>query len=368
MRFLFVAKQQRNASAFLETLRGLVERGHDVIVGVQERDDARDRRLAQQVGSERFSVVACPAARIDEWSRIAPVAGRLRDCLHILQQPFAASPALQLRIADKLRQELGLDAAADGVLRAFQAVPAAQRGRLEAVLKLAEHSIPTSGLFDEFLQSHQPDVALISPLVHFGSAQADIAASARRLGLPVWMLMFSWDNLSTKGCMHVEPDLMFVWNERQRAEAEELHRFPPSRVIVAGAARFDSFFSLQPALTREGFHEPLGLDPSKQTLLYLCSSRLIAPQELPFIRRWVAALRTSSSDALRSCNVVIRPHPDIAQLSDELTFVPHAWPAMPDLEAHVARPFDMRLEIRNRGPGMRSEEHTSELQSPCNLV
>lgn len=345
MKLLLVAKQQRNASAFLETLQSLVARGHDVTVAVQERDDARDQRLVRQVESSRFRVVPCPAARLDTWSPVAPVVRRLRDCLHILQPPFADSPALQLRIFDKLRQELALDAGAEALLAAMRVVPAAQITRLDTVLRLAERGIPTSDLFDEFLRSEKPDVLLISPLVHFGSAQADVAASGRRLGIPVWMLLFSWDNLSTKGCMHVEPDLMFVWNERQRAEAEELHHYPRSRVVVAGAARFDEFFSLRPALTREQFHEPLGLDPSRATLLYLCSSRLIAPHELGFIRRWLATVRASASDAVRGCNVVIRPHPDIALLSDDISFARHSWPALPEIDAHVGRPFDDRRSV-----------------------
>jgi FkbM family methyltransferase len=340
MKFLLVAKQQKNVSAHLETLQSLVERGHEVTVAVQERDETRDRRLAQQIDSARFKVVPCPSARTDEWAFVAAPARRLRDCVHFLRPPFADSPALQTRVFDKLRQELGLDVAAEALLTALQVLPPSQVGRIEGVLRLAERSIPTSALFNEFLQSHNPDVVLISPLVHFGSAQADVAASARRLGIPVWMLLFSWDNLSTKGCMHVEPDLMFVWNERQRAEAELLHRFPPSRVVVVGATRFDSFFALRPILTREQFHEPLGLDPRRPTLLYLCSSRLIAPQELPFIERWVKALRSSSSNVLRECNVVIRPHPDIALLSEDVTFRRHEWAAAPDLDANIAAPFD----------------------------
>jgi len=319
MRFVFIAKQEKNVEAFLEMLRCLAERGHDVAVAIQERDDARDRRLAQELPAG-LRVVACPSARVDEWAPIAPLVRRLRDCLHFLRPPFDRAPALQARIVHKLRQELGLAVDGDRLLDALRAVTPAQLGRLEAVLRLAEQSIPTSGLFDEFLRSERPDSLLLSPLVHFGSAQADMAASARRLGIPVWMLLFSWDNLSTKGCMHVEPDLMFVWNERQRAEAAELHGFPASRVVVAGAPRFDAFFRLQPALTREQFHEALGLDPARPTLLYLCSSRLIAPRELPFVRHWLSAVRESALETLRGCNVIVRPHPDLALLPEGAPF------------------------------------------------
>jgi len=340
MKFLLVAKQEKNVEAYLATLGSLVERGHDVAVAIQERDEARDRRIAQQIVSPRFRVVPCPAARVDEWASVAALVRRLRDCLQFLTPPFAGASAVQRRIFVKLRQDFGVDADADALLAAFQALSQAQIARIDTVLRLVERSIPTSDLFDEFLRSEKPEVLLISPLVHFGSAQADVAASARRLGIPVWMLLYSWDNLSTKGCLHVEPDLMFVWNEQQRAEAGELHRFPASRVVVVGAPRFDSFFDLRPALTRAQFHDALGLDPARPTLLYLCSSRLIAPCELEFVHRWLAAVRSAEAEQLRGCNVVIRPHPDIDLLPPDAGFDRVRWPSAPRLDAHVARPFD----------------------------
>lgn len=340
MKFLFVAKQEKNAAAYLETLHCLIGRGHEVTVAVQERDDQRDSGLAQQVQSDRFRVVPCPSARLDEWASVAALVRRLRDCVQYLNPPFVGSAALQARIFHKLRQELGVDLEGEVLAAGLRRVSDGQLDRFEAILRLAEASIPTSALFDEFLTSQQPDVLLLSPLVHFGSAQADVAASGRRLGIPVWMLLYSWDNLSTKGCVHVQPDLMFVWNEQQRREAEQLHGFSPSRVVVVGAPRFDGFFRLCPALTREQFHEPLGLDPSKPTLLYLCSSRLIAPRELDFVRRWLAALRASASAVVRECNVVVRPHPDIELLPESVPFARCRWPVAPALNAKVARPFD----------------------------
>ncbi len=340
MKFLFVAKQQKNAEAFLATLKAIIERGHDVTIAVQEWDDQRDRRFEEAINSPRLKVLPCPSSRMDEWSDVAPVVRRLRDSVHILQPAFTESAVLRLRILDKLRQELALDTTPATLESELSTIAPSQLQRIESVLRLAERAIPTSELFDEFLQSEAPDVLLISPLVHFGSAQADVAASGRRLGIPVWMLMFSWDNLSTKGCMHVPPDLMFVWNERQRREAEQLHRFPGSRVVVTGAARFDEFFGLRPRMTHGQFYEGLGLDPATPTLLYLCSSRLIVPRELPFIRRWLGGLRGASAGVLRGCNVIVRPHPDLPLLDDELRFERCRWPAESQLDGKVARPFE----------------------------
>jgi FkbM family methyltransferase len=93
-------------------------------------------------------------------------------------------------------------------------------------------------------------------------------------------------------------------------------------------------------MRRDEFLGPLGLDPAKPTLLYLCSSRLIAPGELSFVRRWLIAVRGAASAELRDCNILIRPHPDIALLPDDVPLVRHRWPAAPHIHAHVATPFD----------------------------
>ena len=109
-----------------------------------------------------------------------------------------------------------------------------------------ERTIPSATVLEEFLKAEQPDLVLVSPLVNLGSYQADFVKSAKALHIPVVYPVFSWDNLSTKGLIHVEPDGVIVWNERQRTEAVEMHGVPPDRVVVTGAPRFDEFFAMSP--------------------------------------------------------------------------------------------------------------------------
>ena len=63
--------------------------------------------------------------------------------------------------------------------------------------------------------------------------------------------VFSWDNLSTKGLVHVQPDAVLVWNDRQRTEAVEMHQCRHDAIVVTGAPRFDEFFAMTPKTTRE---------------------------------------------------------------------------------------------------------------------
>lgn len=340
MRFLLVVKQKKNLEAFLETMRCLVERGHSVTVAVQDRDDRKDEPLAAATEEAGIMLVHCPDVRIDDWAGEATLLRRLRDCVHYLRPALRAAAKLRARMIDRLRQDVQFDADTATLAGGLLAIPGEQVRRLETILMLAERSLPGDPLFDEFITAQKPDVVLLSPLVHFGPTQSDLVASARRLGLPVWMLLHSWDNLSTKGALHRPPDRMFVWNEHQRREADTLHGFPPERVMVVGAPRFDPFFALEPAMTRAEFHDPLGLDPSRPTLLYVCSSRFVSESELPFVNRWVAALRASQAEAVRTCNIVVRPHPDIPLLPSNTPMPRHRWTAAPELSARVARPFD----------------------------
>ena len=75
--------------------------------------------------------------------------------------------------------------------------------------------------------------------------------------------------------------------------------FAPDRVAVTGAQQFDHWFTWQPTTSREAFCARVGLDATQPYLLYLCSSKFVAPDETAFVRQWIQQLRDSSSPALR---------------------------------------------------------------------
>lgn len=341
MTFLFVLKQKKNLDTFRGVVAGLLAAGHRVTLAIQQRDAERDQRLREQFGSPLLDIVAPPGGRGDRWRAAAPLLRSARDLAQYTRPAYALASKLRQRAASRLLDELG----ATGTLETGAlALPAAAGERLRSALDLLERGIPSDPLHEEFLTRHAPDVVLITPGVHFGSVQTDVVKSANARGIPVWMLLFSWDNLSTKGALHAPPDLLFVWNERQRREAAELHGYPPDRVVVVGAPRFDEFFALRPRVDRRDFLTPLGLDASKPALLYLCSSRFIADRELPFIGRWLRAVR-EGPDPLRTCNVIVRPHPDVALVEDGPEAEAVTWPGMPPATGWVQRPFDDRGAI-----------------------
>ena len=337
MKFLIAARQKKNVDAFRPAIIRLLEQGHSVRLAMQGRDPLEDARVSDGLSVPGFSLESAPTARGDQWRTLAPLVRRVRDWLQYLGPAYAGADTLRLRVVDRLRTELGVnaDAFGDGMIAGLAG---AQVQRLGDVLEWIEAAMPSDRLHEDFIRRDMPDVVLVTPGVHFGSAQADIIKSARAAGVPVGMLVFSWDNLSTKGALHVAPDVMFVWNERQRSEAATLHGFPPERVIAVGAPRFDEFFTLAPVVPRARFLGPLGLDADAPTLLYLCSSRFVARHELPFVRRWLAAVRRSGDPSLARCNVIVRPHPDIPLLPDDEGDLVR-WPALQRAEGRISRPF-----------------------------
>jgi FkbM family methyltransferase len=316
MKILFVLKQSNYFPLYSGLITTLTERGHSLRVAWPE-DDAFER--AEPVSLPVSRDVWHPR-RSDEWADLASFVRRLADYVRYLDPGYSGATKLRARAFDKLLETFSYGARrpSPGWSDIALACTAQERERVLRLSDLIERSIPSDPAQEAFIESDRPDVVLVCPLIDLGSAQTDVIKSARRLGIPTGMVLYSWDNLSTKGGLHIRPDRMFVWNEVQRQEALTLHGYPLEQSIATGAPRFDEFFRLVPVTDRASFHAPLGLDPDRPTLLYLGSSKfVVTTTELPFIREWVRAIRGCSDDALRRANIIIRPHPDVKEWDGE---------------------------------------------------
>src|SRR5581483_7298584 len=200
--------------------------------------------------------------------------------------------------------------------RAAGAVPGGAR-LLRRVLEGVERCLEPPARMVSFIERQAPDVLMVTPLIGFGTAQADVVRAGRRLGIPVCFPVRSWDNLTNKGLLRDAPDLVLVWNDLQRDEAVELHGVPGERVVITGAPAWDHWFDWQPSRSREELCAEVGLDPSRPIVLYVGSSHFIAPDEPEFVRRWVAALRAHGG-ALAGAGLLVRPHPLAAEGFREL--------------------------------------------------
>jgi hypothetical protein len=347
MRILFHVTLKTMLRHFESVLLALADRGH--VVRIASHRGPEIPPPAALVAHPRIAFITSPGRRGDEWSTPIHELRALRDYVRFLDRRFKPATKLRARALRTAVKAVTHDERAHLVhrcpkcdarlvdddvgqmLRGF-----GKRGvkNLDKLLALMERTIPSATVLEDFLKAEQPDLVLVSPLVNLGSYQADFVKSAKALHIPVVYPVFSWDNLSTKGLIHVQPDGVIVWNERQRTEAVEMHGVPPDRVAVTGAPRFDEFFAMSPGTTREQFCAIHGLDASQPIVVYLCSSEFVAGGEVDFVRRWIDEVRRAPS--LRSCNILVRPHP--RQQKPWKAFEP------PDARVAVALPRAMNAD------------------------
>ena len=101
----------------------------------------------------------------------------------------------------------------------------ARRARrlLVRIIDVLEQSTRGAALFREYLREQRPDVLVTTPLVVLKTAQLDLARAAVELGIRNVFAVASWDHLSSKGELNFAPQHVFVWNDIQKREAQDLH-------------------------------------------------------------------------------------------------------------------------------------------------
>jgi hypothetical protein len=335
VRILFQLPRTNVLRHFDSVVLALADGGHDVTIATPGKSN--DFPLPQAVTSHpRIVTRVCPEAREDAWKDAAIDFRTLVDCGHYLESPFFEAEKLRSRAFRAVAQAVTGDKTRHltarcptcrtkfvdgdfGNLRPSLGDAAAER--LHNLARLIEDAIPSDPGRERFLQEEAPDVVLVSPLVRFGSEQSDWVKSAKALGIPVGFPVFSWDNLTTKGVIHVEPDRVFVWNAVQKREATQYYGIPPEKVVITGAPRFDSFMELRPSVERGAYCRAFNLDPAAPIVTYLCSSEFVAGHEVAFVEQWIAEIR--QDPRLMSCNVIVRPHPRSVRQWNEVDLARH---------------------------------------------
>lgn len=174
-------------------------------------------------------------------------------------------------------------------------------------LRRWEAAFPTDWRIKNELRKWKPDVLVAASAILPYSKETDYLKAAKQLGIPTVLIVPSWDNLTTKGTLHVVPDWVFVWNQGQVKEAVDLHFVPEKQVFCTGAPKFDPWFEIRPTMDREAFCSQAGLPSTKPYVLYVCSSEFIAGDETDLINQMALAIK--KNPALKDLRILVRPHP-----------------------------------------------------------
>jgi hypothetical protein len=307
LRILFVLDHPTFLRDFDATIRGLADRGHriEVTYGFPTKTEC-DSDVLGPHGRIRVEHAPLPQ-RTDRCAGLATTLRVTADYVHYL------TPKLDL--AGFARARAGAHPLVPPLLQRAvgdrEAIPAGQRAALLKMLGTLHRSLPSPPVIDAELRARGPDIVVVSPLLCKSTYQADYVQSARRLGIPSFVCVASWDNLTSKGRVRALPDAIAVWNEAQARELTELHDVPAGRIRITGAQQFDRWFGRRPATDRAAFAASVGLPDDRPYLLFVGSTNQLraSDAEASYVRAWLAALRSSEAPALRNMPVLVRPHP-----------------------------------------------------------
>jgi glycosyltransferase involved in cell wall biosynthesis len=186
-------------------------------------------------------------------------------------------------------------------------------------LNLIEHLVPPSPAVLNDLVTRRPDAILASPVIQRFSEEVEYIKAARYLGIPTAISTLSWDTLSTKGLVQIMPDELYVWNDMHRNQARLIHNVPAERIHVTGAPFFDRWFdSVATPMDRNALCRLTKLDPTREFVLYLGSSKNIARDESWFVSMLARFLAEHENPSYRSLQVLVRPHPANAQVYEKI--------------------------------------------------
>ena len=307
MKLLFLARHANYFRNFESVIRLWAERGHQVHLAVERGETVGGSALLDQLTAAYAGVTAGEAPRREagEWASMAARLRRAVDLLRYLEPAYDATPRLRVRAAERA------PAFAVAFAASMWSRSGVVRSALGWALRRAEAAIPLSRDVSAYLREQHPDALVMTPLIGVvGSSQPDYLGAARAAGVPVAVAVWSWDHLTSKALIRQAPDRVLVWNDVQRNEAVRLHGIAADRVVVTGAQCFDQWFGRRPSRTRAEFCAAVGLPDEKPFLLYVGSALFAgSPPEAGFVQQWIAAIRTSADPALRSCAILVRPHP-----------------------------------------------------------
>ena len=221
MKVLFVWDSAEYLRFFDSVVEECLARGHEVAIAYNKTNIKKLGGLRGLRAIEgRVRVLGLVPRHKGMWRRIAYGLRGTMDFVRYFHPRFTVATAARARMKRK-----ALPAGYRWLDRIPRLPPAAVRA-LERLLATVERAIPVHQPIVDFLQREGPDVMLVSPLVDCGSDQVDIIKAARACGVRTAVCVASWDNLTNKGVLRIEPDLVVVWNDAQKREAQDYHYIP----------------------------------------------------------------------------------------------------------------------------------------------
>ena len=139
------------------------------------------------------------------------------------------------------------------------------------------------------------------------SPSHSLELAAEDLGIPTVAVIMSWDNLTTKGPLRLNPNSFIVWNDVMRTELIQYHGCDPEDIMVSGIPQFDLYANRDQLRSRRDFCEKWNLNPDHKIISYTTGTDQTSPFDEDLIWDLVEGIEKSVFDI--KSQLVIRPHP-----------------------------------------------------------
>ena len=219
----------------------LLDTGFELVFSGRQVDQLR---IPAEITSRRsVEIVQLPLGRGEHGQESERLFRALRDGLRFFDEELADATWARGRALRRLLKLAGHPdwEHAPSVFEGVE-LPHGVSASIDAALRGIERLVSPPEMLVRAISQLRVDAVLLTTRCTLGGYEADVIKTARELGIPSTLLVWSWDNLSSKAVLHEHPDHVFVWNELQAREAIELHGVPAARVEVVGAPNFDRFF------------------------------------------------------------------------------------------------------------------------------
>lgn len=179
------------------------------------------------------------------------------------------------------------------------------RSLFRKLLSHIENSSYNSEIERNLIEDKIDKIILTPLLLDVNLKQNEILVCAKKLNIKTIYLVRSWDNLTNKSTMNVEPDLICVWNEFQVKELKEIQKINSAKVIITGAHLYEYLIDYE---EKNLSYLKIKKKNDKKTITYLGSSPQIVEDEFNFILSFLEELTQIGFDFL-SNDFILRPHP-----------------------------------------------------------
>ncbi len=244
-----------------------------------------------------------PLAELEE--RRLPVF--VRKTLGYAQMFWADTGGMRYNRSAPIRGSLParLSAHAARGLGRLAATPRRMRVLERVLCRLAER-FPSTRHYRARLEALRPSLVICSNQRAPQALPAVLAA--RALGIPTATLVFSWDNITSKGRIAAPFDHYLVWSTLMR---DELLRYypavPPSGVHVVGTTQFDPSLDRAQHWSRAELCARVGADAARPIIFYSGGDPTLYTAEHEYVRLLLRLIRDGAIE--RRPQVIVRASP-----------------------------------------------------------